>query len=82
MKHNILLFLILLTGTISGQSISKESYLLAHKHHIYSKVLQEEREIFIHKPQGFWGMDGKSRAICSDICIKWRKPISEYRIDC
>lgn len=57
MKHNILLFLILLTGTISGQSISKESYLLAHKHHIYSKVLQEEREIFIHKPQGFWGMD-------------------------
>ncbi|MEM9544719.1 MAG: alpha/beta hydrolase-fold protein [Bacteroidota bacterium] len=32
-------------------------YTIAKKHTIFSNILEEEREFYVHVPEGFWGMD-------------------------
>ncbi len=57
MKTISLLFTILCTFHLSGQSSDSSAYTIGEKHTIYSKILDEEREILVHVPKGFWGMD-------------------------
>ncbi len=57
MKIIIHFILTLFTINLLGQTANESVYTIAEKHIIYSKTLQENREIFIHVPNGFWGMD-------------------------
>ena len=49
--------IVLLPICLWGQAIDSQEYTIAEKHSIYSEILDENREIFIHVPKGFWGMD-------------------------
>jgi len=51
-------FLLLLFAlNLTAQSSNLNSYSIAEKHTLYSKILKESREILIHLPPGFWGLD-------------------------
>jgi len=52
-----LFFLILLTPSLSAQSSPLSSYSIGEVHSLYSDILEENREIIVHLPSGFWGMD-------------------------
>lgn len=42
---------------IAGQTVESYAHTIGEKHVIYSKILGEEREVYVYQPQGFWGMD-------------------------
>lgn len=51
------LFLMFMTVNLFGQSPDFDSYDIGEEHRLYSNILNEEREIFVYVPSGFWGMD-------------------------
>ena len=57
MKLILQLILILAVTNLFAQSPAVSDYSIAKKHKIYSKILEEEREIYVHVPEGFWGLD-------------------------
>ena len=59
MKIFALLFFFLFTSSLYSQSQVLTAYNIGEKHTIYSKILNEDREIFVHVPNGFWGLDEK-----------------------
>jgi len=57
MKH-ISIFLLLLSIQILAQNTNQTTDIsIGHSIEIESKVLGETRQIFVHQPKGFWGMD-------------------------
>jgi len=51
------LFLMFMTVNLFGQTPDFGSYDIGKEHRLYSTILNEEREIFVYVPSGFWGMD-------------------------
>ncbi len=51
--------LLLTIGLYSQEITSPVEYSIAEQHKIYSNILEEERELLIYTPSGFWGMDDK-----------------------
>ncbi len=57
MRRTLLLIFALTLSSLHAQSTDLNNYSIAKKQTIYSNILDEEREIFIHTPEGFWGLD-------------------------
>jgi enterochelin esterase-like enzyme len=57
MKTITQLLLIFACLNLSAQSTELSPYSIGEKHTIYSEILEEDREIIIHVPPGFWEMD-------------------------
>lgn len=52
---------LIVTLNLTGQSPPESAYSIGEKHTLYSKILKENREVFVHVPKGFWGMDEELR---------------------
>ncbi|MFK8056696.1 MAG: alpha/beta hydrolase-fold protein [Saprospiraceae bacterium] len=52
-----LLALVAFLFTAEAQPGSGTDYTIGKRDTVYSKILDEEREIFIYLPHGYWGMD-------------------------
>ena len=61
MKALTQIFLIFFAINLSAQSPEVSPYSIGEKHIIYSEILEEDREIIVHVPEGFWGMDEDSK---------------------
>ncbi len=59
MKITTLLLLVVTSFNLLSQEAEISPYSIGEKHIIHSKVLNEDREVLIHVPQGFWGLDEK-----------------------
>ncbi|NRB52931.1 MAG: tetratricopeptide repeat protein [Saprospiraceae bacterium] len=61
MKYlSILSFFIFFQFNLSGQSLKKGGEMsIGQTIEFESKILKENRQVFIHQPKGFWGMDEK-----------------------
>jgi predicted alpha/beta superfamily hydrolase len=57
MKFILQFILLLITGNCLGQVADLGKYSIGEKHTFFSKILNEEREVYIYQPPGFWGMD-------------------------
>jgi len=59
MKNALVILFTLVTFFGWGQESDSmvETYTIAKKYTLYSEILNENREIFVYIPKGFWGLD-------------------------
>lgn len=57
MKTITYLFAFLITTSLFAQVSTSTDYSIGKKLTIHSDILEEDREVFIYVPEGFWGLD-------------------------